>query len=144
MLALCLGCPLAGNAQASQIPVGYDWMVQQNGGEKPDITSHPHKPIEYALQWARTWEKSLAFFTSELDSSEPARVKTSIWCMAMLVIMVEQTATTEAKAQFEKAFPLEKLKQVRAAHPEYEMWFSGLRNSKFGAAFPPRKGAAAP
>jgi hypothetical protein len=142
MAAACLCLLMVG---CSRGPAGWDDMVRRNGGSQPDTIADPQIAADYAVQWAKDRQKSLAFFTKELDSPAPSHVKTSIWCLGMLVMVVEKSAASaEDKAQFERDFPAEKVKQVLVSHPEYEYWYSGLRRTKFGAGLPPSKDMPSP
>ncbi|RBP43927.1 hypothetical protein DES53_105326 [Roseimicrobium gellanilyticum] len=138
--AACLCLMLAG---CSRTPSGYDGMVKRHGGSHPDTIADPRVDAEHAVKWVQDWQKSLTFFTSELDSTDPAHVKTGIWSLGILAGAVELSAKAD-KAQFEKTFPREKLKQIHAAHPEYDEWYTGLRHSRFAAEFPSPKVTPAP
>jgi hypothetical protein len=114
-------------------------MLSLNGGKHPDSIADPKKSVDFAIQWAHDYEKSLSFFSKELDSPDSERVKTSLLCISLLTYAIEYSgpgqSDADSKSKFEKAFPLTKMKAVLAAHPEYEEWIYQIRKTKYNKEF---------
>ena len=79
-----------GCSRSSPSPAGYDWMLERNGGNQPDRSDIPgsvvSKEVQLGSQWVNRWQSSLTFFTAELSSPEPRRIKTSMVCLADLAM----------------------------------------------------------
>ena len=101
------------------------------------------KYAKFAAEWVRSWRSSLAFFTSELDSPDSKHVKAGILCLATLAAAVEKLEPSRTnqsdKSEFNKEFPVAKLKQRLAEHPEYDEWISLIRYTKFASEFSERQ-----
>ena len=137
LLVLCAGLPFTALCET---PTGYDWVVSHHGGPHIDTISDPTELTKRAATWAQSPAASLAFFTSELGSSDPRHVKAGILSIAILARAVDYTGpnqvSAEAKAQFDKNFPVEQLKKLLSSHPEYAEWLMPLRSTERARAFP--------